>query len=154
MAGKVLNKVMGFLGLEDEYEYEEYYDEDTNECDDSVENTEFEPIVHSNKKQGKVVSIHSTSTPKVSIVKPKTYDEVVDICDDLKEGKIVIINSIELDPKVGQRLIDFVSGATYSLNGTLEEIEKGIYIVSPSNVEVDSELKNHLSDKGMFSWNR
>ncbi|NSJ93193.1 cell division protein SepF, partial [Coprococcus sp. MSK.21.13] len=95
MAGKVLNKVMGFLGLEDEYEYEEYYD-DENEVEDEVENTEFEPIVHSTKKQGKVVSIHSTSTPKVSIVKPKTYDEVVDICDDLKEGKIVIVNSIEL----------------------------------------------------------
>lgn len=153
MAGKVLNKVMGFLGLEDEYEYEEYYD-DENEVEDEVENTEFEPIVHSTKKQGKVVSIHSTSTPKVSIVKPKTYDEVVDICDDLKEGKIVIVNSIELDCKVGQRLVDFISGATYSLNGTLEEIEKGIYIVSPSNVEVDSELKSQLSSKGMFSWNR
>ncbi|RXI45975.1 cell division protein SepF [Clostridium tetani] len=153
MAGKVLNKVMGFLGLEDEYEYEEYY-EDTDELESSSESAEFEPIIHSNKKQGKVVSIHSTSTPKVSIVKPKTYDEVVDICDDLKDGKIVIVNSIELDPKVGQRLVDFVSGATYSLNGTLEEIEKGIYILSPSNVEVDSELKNQLSSKGMFSWNR
>ncbi|BDR67401.1 cell division protein SepF [Clostridium tetani] len=153
MAGKVLNKVMGFLGLEDEYEYEEYY-EDTDELENSSESAEFEPIIHSNKKQGKVVSIHSTSTPKVSIVKPKTYDEVVDICDDLKDGKIVIVNSIELDPKVGQRLVDFVSGATYSLNGTLEEIEKGIYILSPSNVEVDSELKNQLSSKGMFSWNR
>ncbi|AVP54162.1 cell division protein SepF [Clostridium tetani] len=151
MAGKVLNKVMGFLGLEDEYE--EYY-EDTDELENSNESAEFEPIIHSNKKQGKVVSIHSTSTPKVSIVKPKTYDEVVDICDDLKDGKIVIVNSIELDPKVGQRLVDFVSGATYSLNGTLEEIEKGIYILSPSNVEVDSELKNQLSSKGMFSWNR
>lgn len=152
MAGKVLNKVMGFLGLEDEYEYEEY--EEMDDTEDSDENAEFEPIVHSSKKQGKVVSIHSTSTPKVSIVKPKTYDEVVDICDNLKEGKIVIVNSIELDSKVGQRLVDFISGATYSLNGTLEEIEKGIYIVSPSNVEIDSELKNQLSNKGTFSWNR
>ena len=46
--GKVLNKVMGFLGLEDEYEYEEYYD-DENEVEDSDEATEFEPIVHSTK---------------------------------------------------------------------------------------------------------
>ncbi|WP_125152223.1 cell division protein SepF [Clostridium rectalis] len=151
MAGKVLTKVMGMFGLEDELdEYEE------NELEErELQEEEIEPLIHSsNKKQGKVVSIHTAATPKIVILKPNSYDEVVDICDNLKNRKIIVINSTGLDPKIGQRLLDFVSGATYALNGTLEEIERGIYIVSPSNVEVDSELKSELSNKGIFSWNK
>lgn len=150
MAGKVLNKVMGILGLEDDIdELEEKENEEENE------NTEeYEPIIQSSKKPGKVVSIHTASTAKVVIVKPITYDEVVDICDNLKSRKIIVVNSISLEPKIAQRLLDFISGATYALGGSLEEVEKGIYIVSPSNVEVDSELKNELSTKGIFNWNR
>lgn len=149
MAGKVLNKVMGILGLEDDMEELE-----ENELEETENGEEYEPIIQSSKKPGKVVSIHTASTAKVMIVKPITYDEVVDICDNLKSRKIIVVNSISLEPKIAQRLLDFISGATYALGGSLEEVEKGIYIVSPSNVEVDSELKNELSNKGIFNWNR
>src|SRR3712207_2022699 len=116
MAGKVLNKVMGILGLEDEYdELEET--EEVNE-NDSVED-DYEPIIQATKKQGKVVSIHTAASPKIVIVKPITYDEVVDICDNLKARKIVVVNSTALENKTGQRLLDFISGATYSLNGKI-----------------------------------
>ncbi|KAJ53398.1 cell division inhibitor SepF [Clostridium tetanomorphum] len=153
MAGKVLNKMMGLLGLEDELdEFEE--NENEFEGKDISNEEEYEPIIQSSKKQGKVVSIHTASTAKVVIVKPTTYDEVVDICDNLKSRKIIVVNSISLEQKIAQRLLDFVSGATYALGGSLEEIERGIYIVSPSNVEVDSELKSELSNKGIFNWNR
>ena len=45
-----------------------------------------------------------------------------------------------------------MGGASYALGGNLEEIEKGIYILSPSSVEVSSDLKNELSGKGIFGW--
>lgn len=157
MAGKVLNKMMSLIGLEDEMEELE---EDTDEMEDGISGSdngreEYEPIISSNsKKPNKIVSIHTSVNPKVLIVKPSTYDEVVDICDHLKNRKIVVVNSTGLEPKVGQRLLDFMSGATYALGGNLEEVGCKIYIVSPSNVEVDSELKNELSNKGIFSWNK
>ena len=152
MAGKVLNKVMGILGLEDEMD--EFDENEGSEEMGNENGEEYEPIVQSSKKPGKVVSIHTASTAKVMIVKPITYDEVVDIWDNLKSRKIIVVNSVSLEPRTAQRLLDFISGATYALGGSLEEIEKGIYIVSPSNVEVDSELKDELSNKSMFNWNR
>ena len=152
---KLLNKMMGLLKLEDEYdEFDEETELEAEETESSGEEG-YEPLVQSSgKKQGKVVSIHTASTAKVVIVKPSTYDEVVDICDNLKNRKIIVVNSNGLEPKTAQRLLDFISGATYALAGSLEEVEKGIYIISPSNVEVDSTLKNELSSKGLFAWTK
>ena len=48
--------------------------------------------------------------------------------DNLKSRKIVVVNTTALDPKVGQRLLDFVGGVCYALGGDLQQIEKGVYI--------------------------
>lgn len=111
-------------------------------------------VTPTGKKQGKVVNIHTASSAKVVIIKPTVFEEASDICDDLKNRKIVVVNTTSLEARVAQRLLDFMGGACYALNGELQEVEKGVYIVSPSNVEVSSELKNELSSKGLFSWNK
>lgn len=152
MAAKMINKMKEFLGL-DEYDemedYEEAYEEEVEEQDD------FEPVIPSSKRgQSKVVNIHTATSAKVSIIRPLDFAEATEVCDDLKNRKIVVINTTSLDIKVAQRLLDFVSGACYALGGEFQEIEKGVYILSPSNVEVTKELKSELSSKGMFNWTK
>lgn len=148
---KVLNKVMGFLGLEDE---EDEYEETEEEVVNEETAPEIESIVNTTKRQSKVVNIHTAASAKVVICKPKDFDEVTYICDNLKSRKIVVVNTSELDPKVAQRLLDFMGGSSYALAGDLQEVEKSVYILSPSNVEVDNELKSELSVKGALNWNR
>lgn len=152
MAAKMINKMKEILGFDDYDEYDEYEDELE---DENEENEDFEPVVPSNKKgPNKVVNIHTASTAKVSIVRPVDFAEATVICDDLKNRKIIVINTTSLDLKIAQRLLDFVSGACYALGGEFQEIEKGVYILSPSNVEVTKELKSELSSKGLFNWNK
>lgn len=149
MAGKMINKMMGFLGLEDDLEEDiEEVEEEKNAKNDF---TDVESIMNS-KRQNKVVSIHTTISAKVRIVKPTTYEEAADICDELKNRKIIVINTTGLETRIAQRLLDFMGGASYALGGDLEEIEKGVYILSPSSVEVSSDLKNELSAKKIFGW--
>jgi cell division inhibitor SepF len=153
MAGKMINKMMGFLGLEDDLD-EDIEEEGTKRGENEKIVNDFadvDPIVN-NKRQNKVVSIHTTIAAKVRIVKPATYEEAADICDELKNRKIIVINTTGLEIRIAQRLLDFMGGASYALGGNLEEIEKGIYILSPSSVEVSSDLKNELSGKGIFGW--
>ncbi len=64
----------------------------------------------------------------------------------------MVINTTGLENRVAQRLLDFMGGSSYSLGGSLEEIEKGVYILSPASVEVSNDLKNELSGKGLFNW--
>ncbi|QXE20318.1 cell division protein SepF [Clostridium sp. 001] len=153
MAGKMINKMMGFLGLEDDLEEDIEEEETKRGGNEKIVNdfAEVDPIVNS-KRQNKVVSIHTTIAAKVRIVKPSTYEEAADICDELKNRKIIVINTTGLEIRIAQRLLDFMGGASYALGGNLEEIEKGVYILSPSSVEVSSDLKNELSGKGLFGW--
>ncbi|MGY0375194.1 cell division protein SepF [Clostridium sp. JNZ J1-5] len=153
MAGKIVNKVMDFLGLEEEVdEIEEMENENVEQ-----EHPEIDNIISSTnpkKQKGKVVSIHTAASAKILIVKPIDYDEVIEICDNLKNRKIIVINMTNLESKTAQRLLDFMAGASYALEGSLEEVEKGVYIISPSNVEISNELKNELSSKGLLNWTR
>jgi cell division inhibitor SepF len=121
-----------------------------------MDESNVEPIFNSNKKQNssKVVNIHTASSAKVVIIKPTDYDEAVNIADSLKNRKIVVVNTTVLDSKVAQRLLDFISGASYALGAELQQIEKGVYILSPSNVEVTNDLKNELSSRGILNWNK
>lgn len=150
MASKVMNKVMGFLGMAEDAEDEIQEENEENEDD----NMDIESLMSANKKQSKVVNIHTTSSTKVVIIKPEDFDEATTISDNLKSRKIVVVNTTGLDPRTGQRLLDFIGGACYALCGDLQEIEKGVYIISPSNIEVNNELKGELSSKGIFNWNK
>lgn len=154
MSGKMINKMMGFLGLEEDVELEEK--EENEEELKEKDNEEVESIFTSNRKQNtsKVVNIHTASSAKVVIIKPTDYDEAANIADDLKNRKIVVVNTTALEPRLAQRLLDFIGGASYALGGELQQVEKGVYILSPSNVEVSNDLKNELSSKGLLNWNK
>lgn len=146
----VLNKMMGLLGLDDDAEMDELEELEENEKDEE----EVESVFTSKKQQNKVVNIHTANSTKIVIIKPRDYDEATNICDDFKNRRIVVINTTGLEPKIAQRLLDFISGASYVLGGELQEVEKGIYILAPSNVEVSSDLKSELSSKGILSWGK
>lgn len=154
MAGKMINKVMDFLGLEEEIdEIEEVENEDNEINEEPIENI-FNSSNSKKSKNGKVVSIHTATNAKILILRPTDYDEAVEICDNLKNRKIVIVNMTKLEGKVAQRLLDFMAGSSYALGGSLEEVDKGVYILSPSNVEISNELKSELTSKSILNWTK
>ena len=146
MFGK-FKEIMGLGDYEDEFD-------DLEETEVEEENQEeMEPII-SKQKGNKVVNIHTASTAKVMVTKPVNYDDAREISDAIKARKIVLVNATTLETKVAQRLVDFISGSCYVLGATLQEIEHRVYLLSPSNVEVTNELKNELSSKALFNWNK
>lgn len=147
----VMSKVKSLLGFEDYEEYDEFEEEELEE--ELKEDDEMEPVI-TNKKNSKVVNIHTSSTAKVTITKPVDYEEATEICEALKNRRIVLVNTTVLELKIAQRLLDFISGSCYALGGELQQIEKGVYLLSPSNVEVTNELKNELSSKALFNWSK
>ena len=159
MAGKVLNKFMDIFCLnddmydmDDELENEDFEDEDV-----KSEFNGIDSIPRSSEKNSKVINLPINSKnnlpkQKVIIVKPYDFEEAASICDHLKSNKIAVVNTTALDNKVGQRLLDFVGGATYVLGVQIREVEKGIYMFIPSNVEISNSFKEELQNKSVFSF--
>ena len=146
MFGK-FKEIMGLGEYEDDFD-----DLEEIETEEEVQE-EIEPII-SKQKGNKVVNIPTASTAKVMVTKPLNYDDAREIADAIKARKIVLVNATTLETKVAQRLVDFISGSCYVLGATLQEIEQRVYLLSPSNVEVTNELKNELSSKALFNWNK
>lgn len=149
----VMNKVKNILGFGEYEDYEEEYEE--GDDIDEIQDDTIEPVISNTKKgQNKVVNIHTNSTARVTITKPLSYEDATEICDALKNRRIVVVNTTGMDTKIAQRLLDFISGSCYALGGELGQIERGVYILSPSNVEVTNELKTELSSKALFNWSK
>lgn len=79
------------------------------------------------------------------VSKPKSFSECQDISDILVGGTAVVINLEDFDDELAQRIMDFVSGTVYAINGTLNTIAKRIYLVSPESVTISGDVETLLS---------
>ena len=79
---------------------------------------------------------------EVSMVKPTAIEDAKEICDYLLAGKAVVLNMEGLHTEVAQRIIDFTSGATYSMNGNLQKISNYIFIATPESVELSGDFQD------------
>lgn len=81
---------------------------------------------------------------EVSMIKPTSIEDAKEICDYLLAGKAVVLNMEGLQTEIAQRIIDFTSGATYSMNGNLQKISNYIFIATPESVELSGDFQDLL----------
>ena len=89
----------------------------------------------------------SHSSMRISIQEPLDYEkDAPNVIDDILDKKVVVLNLEMVDADMRQRIFDFVSGAVYALDGTVERVTKGIFVISPNGVQVDSSVTEQISD--------
>jgi cell division inhibitor SepF len=83
-----------------------------------------------------VTSGKYTKEMKMIVIEPQGFDESPRLVDSLKAKKPVIINLENLETDVARKIFDFMSGATYALNGNVQKIANNIFVFAPENVDV------------------
>ena len=91
------------------------------------------------------------SSVNIVVVEPRSFEDSLEIVNNLKERKSVIVNLQYLDKELSQRVIDFVSGATLSLDGTQERIGHGVFIFASMNCTVETDTDSVRAYKDLFS---
>lgn len=88
---------------------------------------------------------------EVYVIKPQEINEAQTVTDFLRRGKTIVINmeGVELAP--AQRIIDFIGGACYALEGTLQAISANIFIAAPNNIEVTGDLREEILNESTVS---
>ena len=145
--------VKNFIGIETEDDYydDEYYDEE-----DEIEETDEEPVKKTSpfqrRSSAKVVPINPGSSSRIRIMKPADFDDSTGIADEIKGGRLVIFDVTNLDPSDARRIVDFVSGAAYGVNGNVRRVSGGIFVAAPRNIDITGDnLKEHT--RNTFDWN-
>lgn len=88
--------------------------------------------------------------PKVHVVEPKSFNDAQEVADRLKVTQPVILNLQGLDRELQRRLIDFGSGVTYALGGSMSRVHDEVFLLTPANVEVSQEEKERLEARGLY----
>ena len=100
--------------------------------------------------QNNVVSLHTAASAKgakVVLVEPRVYAEAQDIAENLRNKRATIVNLQRIDRDQGVRIIDFLSGTVYALNGDIQRIGSDIFLCTPDNVEVSGEISDYIIDE-------
>jgi cell division inhibitor SepF len=170
MASGIVRKAMVYLGLTDD-EYEDYdayddgganasrrYAEPADNAAGSVSAVRplsREPADPSNgvtvtPRPAVVRPISSMQSAKVHVVAPAKFADAQEIGDRFKNGQPVIVNLQANDRELARRMIDFCSGVTYALGGSMDKVADQVFLLTPSNVEVSAEEKRRLQERGLY----
>ena len=108
-----------------------------------------------NNRSSKVVGMPgiSNSSSEVSLMEPRSFDEMPQAIQALRERKTVILNLTMMDPDQAQRAVDFVAGGTYAIDGHQERVGESIFLFAPSCVNVTSSSPEEASPSSVSTEN-
>ena len=160
---KFIDKILDSMKLndedyDDEFDFDEELDEEPVKPVKAPKKAKAEPVeefeempeekpvspLRKRSQPSNVVSMRQPRSLEVCMIRPKTVEEGREICDTLLAGRAVVINLEGINMDIAQRIIDFTSGACYSINGNLQKISNYIFIVTPQSVELSGDFQELL----------
>jgi cell division inhibitor SepF len=87
---------------------------------------------------------------QVHLVLPRSFNDAQQIADRFKQGVPVIVNLQNADQELSKRLVDFASGLTYALSGSMQRVADRVFLLTPHNVEVSAEERARVLERGGF----
>lgn len=168
----VFDKFLDIMKLNDDYDDDDFYDDDEyyeneddyeekprrrslfgkkntkeDDFDDfDMEEKKYQPASGNNKitPMRQHPAARKSGNMEVCVVKPSSVDDSREITETLLSGRTVILNLEGMDLEIAQRIIDFVSGATFAISGNLQKISNYIFLVTPTNVDISGDLQDLL----------
>lgn len=154
MAGAIMNKVWDFFGMDTAEQADTT--EDTNiyeSLQPETDDTEVEDKKLWGKK--KVVAMPQTQSQSVKMVisQPTNFEQSEEICNFLKDKKSVIVNLEYVNKDVARRIVDFISGGVFALDGHIQKVSNSIFLIAPVNYEISNEMaREEIKSKLSVSW--
>ncbi|MCR5175969.1 MAG: cell division protein SepF [Anaerovibrio sp.] len=94
-------------------------------------------------REGSNVAAMASSMMKVHVIEPKTIDDCQQIANFLKEKRPVVINLEKVEEQTAIRIIDFISGTIYAIDGAVTKISRNVWLFAPKNVNITVSQQNH-----------
>ena len=153
-----MNKVWDLFGMdtadqaEDDYENEDVYGYEDEDEEKEENKKQFFGRKNNNNK---VVAMPQSESNAIKMVisQPTNFEQSDEICSFLKEKKSVIINLEYVNKDVARRIVDFVSGGVYALDGYMQKVSNSIFLAAPSNYEITNDMaREEMKNKLSVSW--
>lgn len=148
---RFLDRILQFMGIQEE----QVAEEPEKPLPEPIEPPRAQAASSESPKRGRLVSLpgpnRASGQFRVSVIRPRSYEEVQQIADHLKERQPVILSLEGVDKPLCRRIIDFMSGTTYALDGKVHRIGEEIFLFAPVNVTIDAETARSWHEEEIFS---
>ena len=94
---------------------------------------------------GQVLNM-SSGKQDIVLFRPANFNDTSKAADDLRNKKAVIVNMENVDKAMARRVVDFLSGCAYALDGKVKKIAQATYLFCPHNMDVQGDLENLQSE--------
>lgn len=148
----IVNKMLNLIGFESQDDYEDDLIENSEFSNSSISEADESETLDVGGKRNKVVKIHTTAQLKLVVMQPESFEDARDIANHLKSKKPVVMNLESVEKDIARRIVDFLSGAVYALDGNIQKVSNGIFLIAPYNVGIMGDFKDELRNKGIFPW--
>ena len=108
------------------------------------------PAAESRRGGSRVLNLHNSGNLQVVLVKPERYENVSEVADHLRDKHAVLLNLESTDKNIARRLVDFLSGCAYALDGKIKKVAASAYLITPFNVDIVGDLVEELENNGMY----
>ena len=142
--------VSSFSSIGNDEIYDEYDEPDFEEETPVVQKKEATPVDEDRPKRnainkvspiGKSKKVQGGNGMEVCVIKPVSVDDGREITETLLANRTVVLNLEGLDVNIAQRIIDFASGSTYAIGGSLQKISQYIFILTPASVDISGDIQ-------------
>lgn len=136
----VMNRIWNFLGLQEEEEEEIVERVRVKETQEEPEYGGTDP----RRNKGNLVGLPSLKPTKMILSEPRSYEETQEIADHLRARRPVVVNLQRVRQDLAVRIVDFLSGTVYALNGGINKIGPGIFLCTPDTMEISGNITEML----------
>lgn len=109
------------------------------------------PAASSSSFSGHVMNMNSGNKQEVVLFHAKTFDDAAKAADELRKKRAVILNMENVDKSLTRRVVDFLSGSVYALDGSVKKVAQSTYLFCPHNMDVVGDLETIQADSDVFA---
>jgi cell division inhibitor SepF len=154
-----MHKMAVYLGLVEDEESDDYYDESyDDERTQVVRRPEEAPPRPVRAHDGPAPSgparreaIDAFEAYRITTMHPRNYNEARTIGEHFRDGTPVIMNLTDMDDADAKRLVDFSAGLVFGRHGSIERVTNKVFLLTPANVEITAEDKSRIAGAGFFN---
>ena len=107
--------------------------------------------VQARAQSGSVRTVTPVPSQRVHVVVPGSFGDAQDIGEHFRSSQPVVINLQGVERDLAKRIVDFSSGLAFALNGDMKKVADKVFLLTPTNVEVSSEEKRRLAERGLYT---
>lgn len=143
------DKIKTLFSGDDDY-YEEEYEETAEQEPAPKQAKPMTAVKKQTKNTANHVAATNAASTRIALFEPKVYADSRAIASQVIEGDAVIVNFSQLEEEPARRILDYIGGVVYAVDGSMERIGKKIFLLTPSTYEVAGSMSENLDNQSRY----